>query len=149
MKTPMILIASKKENFEFVGFIEGGDIPSNLIDIVVTDGFTGNIAIKTAEGTSRLISEKLKFAFKSNLFSRIGALLSAPSLLKMRKQIDPSRVNGGVFLGLNGIVVKSHGSADKTGIASALNLGITLNNADLYDRSSNEITMEKEEVKIK
>ena len=145
----LILIASKKENFEFVGFIEGGDIPSNLIDIVVTDGFTGNIAIKTAEGTSRLISEKLKFAFKSNLFSRIGALLSAPGLLKMRKQIDPSRVNGGVFLGLNGIVVKSHGSADKTGIASALNLGITLNNADLYDRSSNEITMEKEEVKIK
>ena len=67
----------------------------------------------------------------------------------MRKQIDPSRVNGGVFLGLNGIVVKSHGSADKTGIASALNLGITLNNADLYDRSSNEIILEQEEVKIK
>jgi glycerol-3-phosphate acyltransferase PlsX len=145
----LISIASKKENFEFVGFIEGGDIPSNLIDVVVTDGFTGNIAIKTAEGTSRLISEKLKVAFNSNLFSRVGALISAPSLIKMRKQIDPSRVNGGVFLGLNGIVVKSHGSADKTGIASALNLGITLNNADLYDRSSNEIILEQEEVKIK
>lgn len=145
----LILNASKKENFEFVGFIEGGDIPSNLIDIIVTDGFTGNIAIKTAEGTSRLISEKLKFAFNSNIFSRIGALLSAPSLLKMRKQIDPSRVNGGVFLGLNGIVVKSHGSADTIGIASALNLGITLNNAGLHDRSLNEISVQQEEVKTK
>ena len=145
----LILNASKKENFEFVGFIEGGDIPSNLIDIIVTDGFTGNIAIKTAEGTSRLISEKLKFAFNSNLFSRIGALLSAPSLLKMRKQIDPSRVNGGVFLGLNGIVIKSHGSADTIGIASALNLGITLNNAGLHDRSLNEVSVKQEEVKTK
>ena len=145
----LILIASKKENFEFVGFIEGGDIPSNLIDIIVTDGFTGNIAIKTAEGTSRLISEKLKFAFNSNLFSRIGALFSAPSLLKMRKQIDPSRVNGGVFLGLNGIVIKSHGSADTIGIASALNLGITLNNAGLHDRSLDEISVKQEEVKTK
>ena len=145
----LILNASKKENFEFVGFIEGGDIPSNMIDIIVTDGFTGNIAIKTAEGTSRLISEKLKFAFNSNLFSRIGALLSAPSLLKMRKQIDPSRVNGGVFLGLNGIVVKSHGSADTIGIASALNLGITLNNAGLHDRSLNEVSVKQEEVKTK
>jgi glycerol-3-phosphate acyltransferase PlsX len=145
----LILNASKKENFEFVGFIEGGDIPSNMIDIIVTDGFTGNIAIKTAEGTSRLISEKLKFAFNSNLFSRIGALFSAPSLLKMRKQIDPSRVNGGVFLGLNGIVIKSHGSADTIGIASALNLGITLNNAGLYDRSLNEVSVKQEEVKTK
>ena len=145
----LILNASKKENFEFVGFIEGGDIPSNLIDIIVTDGFTGNIAIKTAEGTSRLISEKLKFAFNSNIFSRIGALFSAPSLLKMRKQIDPSRVNGGVFLGLNGIVVKSHGSANTTGIASALNLGITLNNAGFNDRSLNENSVEQEEVKTK
>jgi len=145
----LILNASKKENFEFVGFIEGGDIPSNMIDIIVTDGFTGNIAIKTAEGTSRLISEKLKFAFNSNLFSRIGALFSAPSLLKMRKQIDPSRVNGGVFLGLNGIVIKSHGSADTIGIASALNLGITLNNAGLHDRSLNEVSVKQEEVKIK
>ena len=145
----LILNASKKENFEFVGFIEGGDIPSNMIDIIVTDGFTGNIAIKTAEGTSRLISEKLKFAFNSNLFSRIGALFSAPSLLKMRKQIDPSRVNGGVFLGLNGIVIKSHGSADTIGIASALNLGITLNNAGLHDRSLNEVSVKQEEVKTK
>jgi len=145
----LILNASKKENFEFVGFIEGGDIPSNLIDIIVTDGFTGNIAIKTAEGTSRLISEKLKFAFNSNIFSRIGSLLSAPSLLKMRKQIDPSRVNGGVFLGLNGIVVKSHGSADTIGIASALNLGIALNNAGLHDRSLNEISVQQEEAKTK
>ena len=145
----LILNASKKENFEFVGFIEGGDIPSNMIDIIVTDGFTGNIAIKTAEGTSRLISEKLKFAFNSNLFSRIGALLSAPSLLKMRKQIDPSRVNGGVFLGLNGIVIKSHGSADTIGIASALNLGITLNNVGLHDGSLNEVSVKQEEVKTK
>jgi len=145
----LILNASKKENFEFVGFIEGGDIPSNMIDIIVTDGFTGNIAIKTAEGTSRLISEKLKFAFNSNLFSRMGALFSAPSLLKMRKQIDPSRVNGGVFLGLNGIVIKSHGSADTIGIASALNLGITLNNAGLHDRSLNEVSVKQEEVKTK
>ena len=67
----------------------------------------------------------------------------------MRKQIDPSRVNGGVFLGLNGIVVKSHGSADKTGIASALNLGITLNNLGLHDRSLNKISIQQEEVKTK
>ena len=143
------LISEKMLSYEYVGFVEGNDIPSNRVDVIVTDGFTGNIAIKTAEGTSRLISEKLKFAFNSNLFSRIGALLSAPSLLKMRKQIDPSRVNGGVFLGLNGIVVKSHGSADTIGIASALNLGITLNNAGLHDRSLNKISVQQEEVKTK
>jgi len=112
--------------YEFVGFVEGGDISGDRADVIVTDGFTGNIAIKTGEGTASLIGVRLREAFKYSILSRLASLLAYTSLMRLREKIDPRRVNGGVFLGLNGTVVKSHGSADATGIAAAIRLAAQL-----------------------
>jgi len=112
--------------FSFVGFVEGGDITSDKADVIVTDGFTGNIALKTGEGTAALIGNLLKEAFAYTPLSRLASFLAVTSLRRLRKRIDPRRVNGGVFLGLNGTVVKSHGSADATGVAAAVKLAVQL-----------------------
>jgi glycerol-3-phosphate acyltransferase PlsX len=122
----MIGASADKNNFEYVGFVEGTDIPSDKVDVIITDGFTGNVALKTAEGTASLISEAMREAFKYTPLSRIAALLAYPSLRRLSQRIDPRRVNGGVFLGLNGTVVKSHGSADATGVEAAIKLAIKL-----------------------
>lgn len=121
-------------DFEFVGFVEGGDLPSDRVDVIVTDGFTGNVALKTGEGTAHLIREQLSDAFKKTPFSRIAALLAYTSLRRLAKRIDPRRVNGGVFLGLNGTVVKSHGSADSTGVAAAIKLAAQLSATGFHKR---------------
>ena len=94
--------------------------------MIVTDGFTGNVAIKTGEGTASLIGVRLREAFKYSILSRLASLLAYTSLMRLRKKIDPRRVNGGVFLGLNGTVVKSHGGADATGISAAIKLATQL-----------------------
>jgi phosphate acyltransferase len=112
--------------YEYVGFVEGSDIPAEHVDVVVTDGFTGNVALKTGEGTARLIGEFLREALRSNLVASFGGLLARRSIEQLRARIDPRRVNGGVFLGLNGTVVKSHGSADATGVAAAIGLAAKL-----------------------
>ncbi len=118
--------AAEPASFDFVGFVEGGDLPSDRVDVIVTDGFTGNVALKTGEGTATLIRDFLKEAFQATPLSRIAALLALTSLRRLTKRIDPRRVNGGVFLGLNGTVVKSHGSADATGVSAAIKLAFTL-----------------------
>ena len=126
------LIAGGTENgnYDFLGFVEGGDIPGASVDVIVTDGFTGNIALKTGEGTASLIGDFLKQAFRYSIFSRIASALALSSLRRLRRRIDPRSVNGGVFLGLNGTVVKSHGSADATGVAAAVNLAFQLSKSD-------------------
>ena len=126
--------AAEAGGFEFVGFVEGGDIPGDRVDVIVTDGFTGNIALKTGEGTAKLISDFLREAFGAGLLSKFAALLALNSLKRLQKRIDPRRVNGGVFLGLNGTVVKSHGSADETGVAAAIGLAIKLARSGFVDR---------------
>ncbi|GLQ34800.1 phosphate acyltransferase [Amylibacter marinus] len=113
-------------DFEYVGFIEGNDIPSDKIDVIVTDGFTGNIALKTGEGTVNLIAGAMRDSFKATLLSRLSALFAMTSLKRLSRRIDPRRKNGGVFLGLNGTVVKSHGAADATGISAAIKLAFQL-----------------------
>ena len=113
-------------DFDFVGFVEGGDIPGSVADVIVTDGFTGNVAIKTGEGTASLIGDLLREAFRFSPLSRLAYLLAHTSMNRLKKRIDPRRNNGGVFLGLNGTVVKSHGSADATGVSSALKLAAQL-----------------------
>ena len=118
--------AADAADFDFVGFVEGGDLPSDRVDVIVTDGFTGNVALKTGEGTARMIRAQLEQAFRNSPFSRVAALLAYTSLRRLSKRIDPRRVNGGVFLGLNGTVVKSHGSADATGVAAAIQLAARL-----------------------
>lgn len=115
----------------FVGFVEGDRIPSAEVDVVVTDGFTGNIALKTAEGTARLIGGYAREAFSGSWPRRAAALLAYPALKALRRRMDPRRVNGGVFLGLNGVVVKSHGAADSVAFASALRLATTIGRRDL------------------
>lgn len=121
-------------NFEFVGFVEGGDIPGDRCDVIVTDGYTGNVALKTGEGTAKLIGDLLKEAFRFSPLSRIAALLALTSMRRLQKRIDPRRVNGGVFLGLNGTVVKSHGSADATGVSAAVKLAFHLAQQDLASK---------------
>lgn len=105
---------------EFKGFVEGDDIARGTVDVVVTDGFTGNIALKTAEGTSRLISAFLREAFQSSLSAKIGYLFARRAMQKLKLRVDPRRYNGAVLLGLNGIVVKSHGGTDALGFANAI-----------------------------
>ena len=104
----------------FHGFIEGDDITAGTVDVVVTDGFTGNVALKTAEGTARLYSQFLRAAFKETLLSRIGYMLARRALAKLHARLDPRRYNGAMFLGLNGVVVKSHGATDMLGFANAI-----------------------------
>lgn len=122
----MIAEFADRANFEFVGFVEGSDIPGDKADVIVTDGFTGNVAIKTGEGTAKLIGDLLREAFKYSPLSRLASVLAITSLRRLSKRIDPRQVNGGIFLGLNGTVVKSHGSADATGVSAAVKLAFTL-----------------------
>ena len=110
----------------FVGFVEGDDIAKGTVDVVVTDGFTGNIALKTAEGTAKMINEYVRRSFKSSLLAGIGYLLARSAMRKLRRRIDPRRYNGAIFLGLNGIVVKSHGATDAMGFANAVGLAIDM-----------------------
>ena len=130
----LIAAHSDKAAYDFVGFVEGGDIPGNRCDVIITDGFTGNIALKTGEGTASLIGDLLKEAFAFSFLSKFAALLALGSLSRLKKRIDPRRVNGGVFLGLNGTVVKSHGSADETGVAAAVGLAFRLAQNDFSDK---------------
>lgn len=123
-KDEIKLAASSLRNldapFNFTGFVEGDDITAGVVDVVVTDGFTGNVALKTLEGTARLFSNFLRQAYHSGLFARAGYLLSMTAINGLRRRMDPRNYNGAVFLGLNGIVVKSHGSTDERGFANAV-----------------------------
>ncbi|MGL4279443.1 MAG: phosphate acyltransferase PlsX [Albidovulum sp.] len=130
----LIGAATEVGQFDYVGFVEGGDLPSDRVDVIVTDGFTGNVALKTGEGTARLVGDFLRQAFNANIFSRFGAVLALGALKRLQTRIDPRRVNGGVFLGLNGTVVKSHGSADATGVAAAIDLAFRLAKSGFQER---------------
>ena len=130
----MIGAAATVGDYEYVGYVEGVDLPSDRVDVIVTDGFTGNVALKTGEGTARLISDFLKEAFNATLLSKFAAILALNSLRRLRARMDPRRSNGGVFLGLNGIVVKSHGSADATGVEAALAMAYQLAKSGFRER---------------
>jgi glycerol-3-phosphate acyltransferase PlsX len=116
------LIRESGIRMNFYGFVEGDDIAKGTVDIVVTDGFTGNVALKTVEGLAKMISEMLMDSLKSGPLAMLGALLAMPALKKFRAKLDPRKVNGAVLLGLNGIVVKSHGGTDKVGFAQAISV---------------------------
>ncbi|XLP35876.1 phosphate acyltransferase PlsX [Brevundimonas vesicularis] len=114
----------------YFGFVEGNDIPKGTVDVIVTDGFTGNVALKTAEGTARFISTLLKEALTSGPMAKLGAVIAMPALKRMAGRIDPNTVNGGPLLGLNGIVVKSHGGASAQGFANAIRVAVDLSRSD-------------------
>ena len=113
-------------SINFHGFVEGDDIAAGTADVIVSDGFTGNIALKTTEGTARLIKAFLGDAFRSSLASRIGYVFARRGLTKMRNRIDPRRYNGAMFLGLSGIAVKSHGGTDAFGFANAIGVAVDM-----------------------
>jgi glycerol-3-phosphate acyltransferase PlsX len=113
------------------GFVEGDDVGQGVVDVVVTDGYTGNIALKTAEGTAKQIGQYLRAAMGRSLLARLGAVLAQGAFRALKEKLDPRQLNGGIFLGLNGIVVKSHGGTDATGFASAIDLA--------YDMASNGV----------
>jgi phosphate acyltransferase len=118
----------------FHGFVEGDDIAKGTVDVVVTDGFTGNIALKTAEGTARLISAYLRQSLKRSLLGRVGAVVASGALNTLRRKLDPRANAGGIFLGLGGVVVKCHGGADAVSFASALDMAIDMAKADINAR---------------
>ncbi len=119
---------------KFHGFVEGNDIGLGTVDVIVTDGFTGNVALKTAEGTAKLYTSFLRDAFGSSLVAKMGYLLAKSALSKVRMRTDPRRYNGAMFLGLNGIAVKSHGGTDAVGFANALGAAIDLVANDYIQR---------------
>ena len=118
----------KKMNskINFFGYVEGNDINKGIVDVIVTDGFSGNIALKTAEGVAELIFTFLKNAYASSLVSKVGYLLSKPAINRFKTRIDPRKYNGAVLLGLNGIVVKSHGGTDAFGFSNAIGVAVSL-----------------------
>ena len=116
---------------KFDGFTEGDQLSRGNVDVVVTDGFSGNIALKTAEGTARFVTDLLRRAFTSSLRSKAGFALSKPALHILKVHLDPNNHNGAVFLGLNGLVVKSHGSANSKGVANAIGVAVQMVGNDI------------------
>ncbi|MFN3591955.1 MAG: phosphate acyltransferase PlsX [Thermaurantiacus sp.] len=130
----LLRAAAAELPMQFTGFIEGHGIAEGKTDVVVTDGFSGNIALKTAEGTARLVSGLLKRAYGNSLITRIGYLFSRSALEALKDQLDPNNHNGAVFLGLNGIAVKSHGAANIKGFANAVCVAHELVREDILAR---------------
>ncbi len=126
VKTAAITLRESPLPIRFHGFIEGNDIGAGTVDVVVTDGFTGNVALKTAEGTIKFYSTFLKEGFRHSWMARLGYLLARPALNKVKIRTDPRRYNGAMFLGLNGIAVKSHGGTDAFGFANAVGVAVDL-----------------------
>lgn len=138
-----VLLRSSDEagdnSFVFNGFIEASEIPHGKADVVVTDGWTGNVALKSAEGAAKFVGQHLREAFSHSIVTKISAFFAYPSLRRLQRRIDPRRVNGGVFLGLNGLVVKSHGGADATGFAAAVDLAASMARENFADRIAAEV----------
>jgi len=123
----------------FTGFVEGNQLARGNHDVIVCDGFAGNIALKTAEGTARFVADLLKRAFRSSVRSKVGFLISKPATELLRDHLDPNNHNGAVFLGLNGIVVKSNGSANERGVATAIGNAAKMVRADLTRRIADDL----------
>ena len=119
-------LSKKISDVDFYGFVEGNDISKGIVNVIVTDGFTGNIALKTAEGTAKLYTNFLESSFKDNLLSKIIFLIASPILKSLLDRVDPSKYNGAMLLGLNGIVVKSHGGSKAEGFANAISVAYDL-----------------------
>jgi glycerol-3-phosphate acyltransferase PlsX len=110
----------------FHGFVEGDDIAKGTVDVIVTDGFTGNVALKTIEGTAKLYTGFLRESFRTSIMAKVGYLLARPAINSLRTRVDPRRYNGAIFLGLNGIAVKSHGGTDAIGFANAIGVAVDM-----------------------
>ena len=137
--TYQILNEKKNSLFEFCGYIEGNHIMNGIVNVIVTDGFTGNVALKTAEGTANFITEELKYALNSSIIGKISSLLNIKNLKKFKKKLDPRLYNGAILLGLDKPVIKSHGSTDEIGFANSLNVCEKIIKAKLIDKIKKNI----------
>ncbi len=133
------MLRGSRLEMEFAGFIEGDDIAKGTVDVVVTDGFTGNVALKTAEGTAKLFAEFLKAAIRSSLLAKFGMLFAKPALAQVMARTDARRYNGALFVGLNGVVVKSHGGTDAVGFANAIGVAVDMISRDLNSKIAEEL----------
>ena len=129
-----ILRSNSSLPIEFAGFVEGDDLAEGTVDVVVTDGFTGNVALKTAESTAKLVAHFLRTALMRSFLGRIGGFLAAGALNVLRRKFDPRALGAGIFLGLDGVVMKSHGGTDELGFASALDMAIDMARAGVIAR---------------
>ena len=131
-------------DFEFCGYIEGNNITKGDTNVIVTDGFTGNIALKTAEGTANFLTSNLKKALSENLFSKLSAIFSYFSLKKFKDRLDPRKYNGAIFLGLTGPVVKSHGGTDGLGFSYSVELSYKIAKGKLMEKIKSNLSHTKD-----
>ena len=139
-ETFQILNDKKNLDFEFKGYIEGNHLMNGDVNVIVTDGFTGNVALKTAEGTANFITQELKKALTSNLMGKISSLLNIKNLNNFKKRLDPRLYNGAIFIGLDSPVVKSHGGTDYLGFSNSLDVCKKIVKGDLINKIKNNIT---------
>lgn len=139
IKTADRLLRDANLPMDYVGFTEGHGLANGEVDVVVTDGFTGNVALKTLEGTARMIAGMLKDALSDSIMSKIGYLFAGPALLGLKNHLDPNNHNGAVFMGLNGLVIKSHGSASASGFASAIGVAADMASNDLAGKITKDL----------
>ncbi len=130
-------------SLQYKGFVEGDDIGKGTVDVVVTEGFAGNIALKSAEGTARQIAGYLRTEMRRTIWTRIGYMFARSAFRALSKKLDPARSNGGVFLGLNGIVIKSHGGADANGFSTAVDIGYDMVRHELMAKIGQALVPEK------
>jgi glycerol-3-phosphate acyltransferase PlsX len=135
---------ARLSDLDYVGFVEADDIGRGKADVVVTEGFAGNIALKAAEGTAKQIAGYIREAMNASLMARIGYLFARGAFQSLRAKLDPNASNGGVFLGLNGIVIKSHGGTDAEGFASAIDIGYTMARSGIVDEISGDLAAYRE-----
>jgi len=133
------MLREMKLPLQYAGFVEGDDIGRGKVDVVVTEGFTGNVAIKTAEGTAKQITSFMRDALRASFISRVGAFFAGGAFAALRERLDPRKHNGGVFLGLNGVVVKSHGGTDALGYATAIDVAIDMVRNGLTQRIASDV----------
>jgi glycerol-3-phosphate acyltransferase PlsX len=134
VKEAHALLKSMSLPLDYKGFVEGDEIGHGKVDVVVVEGFAGNIALKTAEGTAKQIGQYIKDALTSSLFSKLGAVMAKGGLKVLKNKMDPRRINGATLIGLNGIAIKSHGGTDALGFASAIDLGYEMAESNLLQR---------------
>ena len=134
-----LLRESTIEDLSYHGFVEGNDLGRGTVDVVVTEGFTGNVALKTAEGTVKQVASYLRDSLSRTFLSRLGYFLARGAFARLREKLDPRKVNGGVFLGLNGIVIKSHGGSDAEGTAAAMDIAHAMATADLVRKIARDL----------
>jgi glycerol-3-phosphate acyltransferase PlsX len=134
LKNSFNILSNQKNNFDFYGYLEGNQIKDGAVDVVITDGFSGNIALKTAEGTVNFINTEIKKIFSGSFFGKLCYLISMPIFKKIKKNLDPRKYNGGIFLGLNAPVVKSHGGADALAFYYSIKLSAKILRGNLINR---------------